>query len=59
MNNHNKADGFERRLEVGTLGPEAASVLPHGTFAHASDLQLYLMENFKHAFDIERSVRPG
>jgi beta-mannosidase len=30
MNNHNKADGFERRLE------------------------LYLVENFKHAFDIER-----
>lgn len=28
--NHNKADGFERRLE------------------------LYLMENFKHAFDMER-----
>ena len=54
MNNHNKADGFERRLEVGTPGPEAASVLPHGTFAHASDLQLYLMENFKHAFDMDR-----
>ncbi|EIN10923.1 glycoside hydrolase family 2 protein [Punctularia strigosozonata HHB-11173 SS5] len=32
MNNHNKADGFERRLE------------------------LYLMENFKHAFDIESYV---
>jgi beta-mannosidase len=32
MNNHNKADGFERRLE------------------------LYLMENFRHAFDIERLV---
>ncbi|KAF9482428.1 glycoside hydrolase family 2 protein [Pholiota conissans] len=31
-NNHNKADGFERRLE------------------------LYLMENFKHAFDIESYV---
>jgi beta-mannosidase len=31
MNNHNKASGFERRLE------------------------LYLMENFKHAFDTERS----
>ena len=28
--NHNKADGFERRLE------------------------LYLMENFKHAFDMDR-----
>ena len=33
--NHNKADGYERRLE------------------------LYLVENFKHAFDIERSVHPG
>ncbi|KAJ1311549.1 hypothetical protein OPQ81_010033 [Rhizoctonia solani] len=32
MNNHNKADGFERRLE------------------------LYLVENFKHAFDIESYV---
>ncbi|KAG8907051.1 hypothetical protein FRB99_005428 [Tulasnella sp. 403] len=32
MNNHNKADGFERRLE------------------------LYLVENFRHAFDIERRV---
>lgn len=32
MNSHNKADGFERRLE------------------------LYLMENFKHAFDIESYV---
>jgi beta-mannosidase len=32
MNNHNKADGFERRLE------------------------LYLIENFKHAFDTERYV---
>lgn len=32
MNNHNKADGFERRLE------------------------LYLMENFKHAFDIDRQA---
>ncbi|KAH8106015.1 glycoside hydrolase family 2 protein [Cristinia sonorae] len=32
MNNHNKADGFERRLE------------------------LYLMENFKHAFDIESYI---
>lgn len=32
MNNHNKADGYERRLE------------------------LYLMENFKHAFDIESYV---
>ncbi|PVF95284.1 glycoside hydrolase [Serendipita vermifera] len=32
MNSHNKADGFERRLE------------------------LYLMENFKHAFDVESYV---
>ncbi|TDL29523.1 glycoside hydrolase family 2 protein [Rickenella mellea] len=32
MNNHNKADGFERRIE------------------------LYLVENFKHAFDIESYV---
>ncbi|KAI0772566.1 glycoside hydrolase family 2 protein [Irpex lacteus] len=32
MNNHNKADGFERRLE------------------------LYLVENFKHAFDLESYV---
>ncbi|KAL6309741.1 glycoside hydrolase family 2 protein [Sparassis latifolia] len=32
MNNHNKADGFERRLE------------------------LYLVENFKHAFDVESYV---
>ncbi|KAF7798913.1 hypothetical protein EIP86_010141 [Pleurotus ostreatoroseus] len=32
MNNHNKADGFERRLE------------------------LYLMENFRHAFDMESYV---
>ncbi|TFK55470.1 glycoside hydrolase family 2 protein [Heliocybe sulcata] len=32
MNNHNKADGFERRLE------------------------LYLVENFKHAFDVDSYV---
>jgi beta-mannosidase len=32
--NHNKADGFERRIE------------------------LYLMENFKHAFDMERLAAP-
>ncbi|KAH6914948.1 beta-mannosidase [Coprinopsis sp. MPI-PUGE-AT-0042] len=34
-NNHNKADGFERRLE------------------------LYLMENFKHSFEMERDVGVG
>jgi len=49
MNNHNKADGFERRLEVSlhlfTFWAEELSI---------SILKLYLVENFKHAFDIER-----
>ncbi|KAG6900940.1 hypothetical protein C0993_004377 [Termitomyces sp. T159_Od127] len=47
-NNHNKADGFERRLEVWFKARVT------GTFSNPS--QLYLMENFKHSFEMESYV---
>lgn len=51
-NNHNKADGFERRLEVNLLCPR---VHDNGVLTRMG-LQLYLVENFKHSFQMDRWV---
>ncbi len=48
MQNHNKADGFERRLEVYLS-------FSQGRFSYRQ-WQLYLVENFKHSFEMERYV---
>lgn len=58
MNNHNKADGFERRLEASHSCLLRAFVrISNSRVTHiVGIIQLYLVENFKHAFDIERYV---
>lgn len=45
-NNHNKADGFERRIEVRDRFVYMGMGL--------TCLQLYLVENFRHSFELER-----
>jgi hypothetical protein len=46
---HNKAAGFERRLEVGK-----SDVFTY-LFTYAT--QVYLVENFRHSFEMERCVK--
>jgi len=48
-NSHNKADGFERRLEVHLPLLYMPTIISFFT-----PFQLYLVENFKHSFEMER-----